>query len=373
MRLLHAELTDFRNIACASLDPSPRFTALVGNNGQGKTNALEALYLVAALRPLRSVSRRALLRTGTELAKIELKVERRSTGLVHDLGVELTPTRRTLFKDGKKVDAGTFIGCAVAVSFTPDDLQLAKGSPDLRRKFLDRALLNVRPSYLTRALRYTKALKDRNRVLGEPNSDPVLDAYDEIIAHEGAAIMAARVRYVSELLPRVRDYFERIATPAPRLDLAYGARLRDMAGAEEPDLEAAFLAKLRARRPVDRARRTTSVGPHLDDLELALDGLPVKERASQGQHRALVLALKLAEITHLAAALGEAPLLLLDDMSSELDAHRSAQLFEAVGALDGQVILTSTEVPTALAAADLALYRVKAGNLERGPAAPAPV
>jgi DNA replication and repair protein RecF len=373
LRLLHAELTDFRNIACATLEPSPRFTALVGDNGQGKTNALEALYLLAALRPLRSVSRRALLRTGAEQARVSLQVERRATGLVHDLAMELTPSRRTLYKDGKKVDAGAFIGCAVAVSFTPDDLQLAKGSPELRRKFLDRALLNVRPSYLTRALRYAKGLKDRNRVLGEPEADAVLDAYDEIIAAEGAAIMAARARYVDELLPRVRDYFERIATPAPRLDLTYAARLRDMGGAPEADLEAAFLAKLRARRPVDKARRTTSVGPHLDDLELALDGVPVKERASQGQHRAMVLALKLAEITHLAEALGEAPLLLLDDMSSELDAHRSAQLFDAVGALDGQVILTSTEIPTALAEADLALYRVAAGRLERGPPAPAPV
>ena len=373
MRLLHAELTDFRNITCASLDPSARFTALVGDNGQGKTNTLEALYLVAALRPLRNVSRRALLRAGTELAKVELRVQTQATGLVHELAVELTPSRRTLLKDGKKVDASAFIGAAVAVSFTPDDLQLAKGSPDLRRRFLDRALLNVRPSYLNRALRYQKALKDRNRVLADPASDAVLEAYDEIIAAEGAAIMAARARYVRELLPRVRDYFERIATPAPRLDLAYAARLRDMGEASEVELRAAFLAKLEARRGVDRARRTTSVGPHLDDLELALDGVAVKERASQGQHRALVLALKLAEITHLAAALGEPPLLLLDDMSSELDAHRSAQLFEAVAALDGQVILTSTEVPTALAGADLELYRVAGGALRRGSSVPASV
>lgn len=366
MRLLTAELEDFRNVARAQLELSPRFTALVGPNGQGKTNTLEALYLLAALRPLRSVTRRALLREGTSRAKVSVRIERASTGLVHDLGVELTSTKRTLMKDDKAVDATHFIGCAVAVCFTPDDLQLAKAGPDLRRRFLDRALLNLRPAYLGRAMRYQKAVRERNKVLQDADNDALLDAFDAVIATEGAAIMVERARFVDELRPRIQESFQKIAQPAPELGARYACRLEDLDPSSVEATESAFLDKLRRRRTVDRARKSTTTGPHLDDLALTLDGEPVKERASQGQHRAIVLSLKLAEITHLAGTLGEAPLLLLDDMSSELDATRSGQLFETVRALDGQVILTGTETPTGLvdrAGEDLVVYRVDGGRL----------
>lgn len=366
MRLLNAELTDFRNIASARLDFSPRFTALVGANGQGKTNALEALYLLSALRPLRNVQRRVLLRQGTSQATVKVQLERQSTGLVHDLAVELTPSKRVLTKDDKVIDAGRFIGCAVAVCFTPDDLQLAKAGPDLRRRFLDRALLNVRPSYLSSALRYQKAIRDRNKVLSEAGPDEMLDAFDVIIAREGATITMARARFVDELQPRVQQGFEQIASPAPRFEMHYTHRLEVLNLDSLEQTADAFVDKLKRRRTMDRARRTTSVGPHLDDLDLRLGGEPVKDRASQGQHRALVLALKLAEITHLADQLGEAPLLFLDDMSSELDATRTGQLFDAVRALDGQVILTGTQTPTGLTPRDsseLTIYRVQEGRL----------
>lgn len=368
MRLLNAELSDFRNVESARIEFSPRFTAIIGPNGQGKTNTLEALYMLAALRPLRNVHRRALLREGTRTARISVQIDHAKTGLVHDLGLELTSTKRILTKDDKVVDASKFLGHAVAVCFTPDDLQLAKGGPDLRRRFLDRALLNVRPSYLTAALRYQKAVRDRNKILADDNNDDLVEAFDAVIAKEGAAIMVARANFVAELSPLVQAGFERIASPAPELQLRYSTRLEELDATSQAATEAAFFDKLKRRRTMDRARRTTSVGPHLDDLDLQLGGGSVKERASQGQHRALVLALKLAEITHLAEQLGEAPLLLLDDMSSELDATRSGQLFEAIRALDGQVILTGTETPTGLAVQqsnELITYEVDGGRLTR--------
>lgn len=371
MRLLSAALTDFRNLAAARLELSPSFTALIGPNGQGKTNTLEALYLVSALRPLRNVTRKALIRQGAALAKIALEVEHATTGLTHSLGLELQGAARSLEKDGKKVGTTSFLGMSVAVAFTPDDLQLGKGGPDARRRFLDRALLNVRPAYLERALRYQKAVKDRNRVLQEQGQDALLDAFDAVLAHEGAAILVARARYVAELAPRVQAQFEQIATPAPRLALAYESTLGEALQPEAEDAtREALHQRLFERRPADRRRRTTSVGPHLDDLELTLDGVSLRDRASQGQHRAIVLALKLAEITHLAEHLGEPPILLLDDMSSELDALRSRQLFEAVSRLEGQVVLTSTEDPRGLqgfleAGRDVVTYDVRGGELLR--------
>jgi DNA replication and repair protein RecF len=360
MRLVHARLENFRNIEHAELELAPHFTALVGPNGQGKTNALEALYSVAALRPLRNVNRRALIRAGEARARVEVTVERASTGLSHALAMQLEGRNRSLEKEGKPCEASSFIGTFVAVSFTPDDLALGKGSPDGRRRFLDRALLDLRPSYLQRALRYTKAIKDRNRVLADEGSDDLLDAFEQVIATEGAAISIARHQYIEEVAPKIVRQFERIAQPAPALAVAYESALSDGLEPESEDkTRDAFLERLAVRREADRRRKTTSVGPHLDDLLFTLDGSPIKDRASQGQHRAIVLALKLAELTHLAERLGEPPVLLLDDMSSELDAERSEQLFKSVSQLEGQVVLTSTQEPKL----DARVYRVDNGKL----------
>jgi DNA replication and repair protein RecF len=360
MRLLSARLENFRNLAAAELEFSPHFTALIGPNGQGKTNTLEALYSVAALRPLRNVQRRALIRAGETKARVDVKVERSDTGLTHALGMEVEARSRQLQKDDKNCDAGAFIGTFVAVAFTPDDLSLGKGSPDGRRRFLDRALLDLRPSYLQRALRYQKAIKDRNRLLADEGSDETLDAFDQVIASEGAAISVARAQYIEEVAPKIVRHFERIAQPAPPLRIRYDSSLEDALDlTSEIQTRDAFLQRLFERRGSDRRRKTTSIGPHLDDLRFSLDGTAIKERASQGQHRAIVLALKLAELTHLTDRLGEPPVLLLDDMSSELDAERSEQLFRSVSQLEGQVVLTSTQPPALTAR----VYRVENGAL----------
>jgi DNA replication and repair protein RecF len=373
MRFLSAELTDFRNVVSARLEFSPGFTLLIGPNGQGKTNTLEALYLLSALRPLRNVPRKALVRTGARRATVAVRAEQSRTGLTHELALTLEGQQRQLTKDDKRVPTQSFLGMAVTVAFTPDDLQLGKGGPDARRRFLDRALLDLRPAYLVPALRYAKAVKDRNRLLAEQGSDATLDAFDRLVASEGAAITVARAEYVEALAPRVRGHFERIATPAPALGLRYAPSVGEaLTPGDVQATASAFLERLSARRAADRRKKTTSLGPHLDDLELTLEGAPARERASQGQHRALVLALKLAEITHLAERLGEPPVLLLDDMSSELDATRSRQLFEAVRELEGQVILTSTEPPETLAGRlesphPLTVYEVRAGALAPRP------
>lgn len=365
MRLVEAQITDFRNYVQALVQPSREVTAILGQNGQGKTNALEAMYLVAALRPLRAVPRRALIRRGAVRAQVELKVEHAQSGLVHDLGFQLEGGKRTLTKDGKTISTESFLGSFLAVAFTPDDLQLAKAGPDGRRRFLDRALLNARPSYLGHALRYAKAMKERNVLLAKNASDDQVDAYDTLLARDGAAIVLARQTYVRALAPRVEQRFRDIAQPAPPLSVRYRSSVD---GENLAEITSRLLEELAARRPRDRRRAQTGVGPHLDDLLLELDGQVAKERASQGQHRALILALKLVELEMLSEEIGEAPVLLLDDMSSELDRTRTAQLFECVQEMDGQIILTSTAAPDDLSAIlgadrELVVHGVHAGEL----------
>lgn len=347
MELLQADFQDFRNFEQARVFPSSEVTALVGPNGQGKTNALEGIYFLAALRPLRAVPRRSLVRDGAHACLVSAKVRHRLSGVVHDLSIQLRGSARELICDDNRLSAADFLGRLVAISFTPDDLSLAKGGPDARRRFLDRALLNARPSYLQRALRYAKAVKDRNRLLVKGATDAEIDAFDMLVAREGASIVEARRTYVDRIAERVVRRFQDIAHPAPTLSVRY----RSSVDAHADSVEESLLESLGAHRPRDRRRGTTSVGPHLDDLVLDLGTGTARERASQGQHRALVLALKLVELEDLAEDLGEAPLLLLDDMSSELDAGRTRQLFASVRSLNGQVILSSTSSPHELYAA----------------------
>jgi DNA replication and repair protein RecF len=242
------------------------------------------------------------------------------------------------------VEVTSFLSALAAVSFTPDDLSISKGSPELRRKVLDRAILNTRPAYLEVALRYGRAVKSRNKLLSDDGSDALLDAYDLTVAQAGVEVLRARSAYVERFGPRVQARFQEIAHPAPPLSVRYRSSASRVLAAPDDESVAVFAEELVVRRASDRRRRTTSIGPHLDDLELRLDGDPVRSRASQGQHRAIVLALKLAEISDLTDMLGEPPVLLLDDIGSELDATRSRQLFDTIADLDAQVVLTTTDL-----------------------------
>ena len=197
---------------------------------------------------------------------------------------------------------------------------------------------------------YSRAVKSRNKLLSEDGDEALLDAYDEAVAQYGARIAIERKKYTEKFAPDVIRFFKEIAHPCPSLVLEYSSSIDEIIDTESTESTTSnFIELLRSRRQKDRWRKTTSRGPHLDDLKMTLDEENARTRASQGQHRALVLAIKLSEIVHLEQNLGQPPVLLLDDISSELDAVRSEQLFEQVRALDAQVILTTThesQIPT---------------------------
>jgi len=369
MRILSAQISNFRNIESAKLEFSSGVNALIGPNGQGKTNALEALYCIAALRPLRNVTRANLVQTGHKVANIKVNVSVKATGLEHELQQTLTSSSRKLRKDGKTSDANNILGTLTAVAFTPDDLEISKGSPDLRRKFIDRAILNTRPAYLETALTYSRAVKSRNKLLSDDGDEILLDAYDETVAKAGAEIVHARKNYCLEFTPDVVRFFKEIARPCPELTINYSSTINEIVDLESIDKTTEnFIELLYNRRQKDRWRKSTTRGPHLDDLKIEFDGASAKTRASQGQHRALVLAIKLAEIVHLERSLQEPPVLLLDDISSELDAVRSEQLFAQLSDLDAQVILTTThesQIPKSLrdSLEPTRIYDVHSGKL----------
>jgi DNA replication and repair protein RecF len=338
---------------------------LFGANGQGKTNFLEACYLLCTLRPLRAQKLAELVRFGAQdSAHVAGQFE--LPGGVRTVEVELGRQGRAAFLDGKKIaDTDEIFGGLATVAFTPDDLAIVKLGPEGRRRLLDRAVQNRSPAHLVDARDYLKALRSRNQLLRQGADPALLDSFDEPLAKIGARMRERREQVLREIRPHAEKAFAEVARGEGALDLDYLA-----AGRDSDDLEIASEEKLRAallrRRARDQERGYTSVGPHADDLGFALGGKSARLFASQGQTRALVLAFKIGEIENLREKQGRAPLLLLDDVSSELDPERSAYLMSYLAALKGQVVLTTTD-PRILSEGldkDALFRRVSGGAIE---------
>ena len=280
------------------------------------------------------------------------------------MAVEVAPGERIAYLDGKpreRLDE-YFEGLA-AVCFSPDDLLLVKGSPESRRRFLDRAAFNRWPAVLTEARDHLRALRSRNAALR--SSAPEVEAsFRERLIRAGVRLLCRRSDLLDEMAPRFERAFAEISGPgAPAARLVYRPAAGMTLEGNEDELAARLASILESRSERDRERGYTSAGPHMDDLALELDSRAARPFASQGQQRALVLALKVAEIENLRSALGRPPLLLLDDVSSELDPQKNRFLLRYLATLPGQAFLTTTDrrLLEAASGPETAFYRVERG------------
>ena len=335
MRILRASAHGWRNLEPLQLaldggGAAGGLVVLHGDNGQGKTNIIEALYYLAAFRSLRTTQTVDLVRHGEREARIALDLE---TGpVVRHIEARLAPRTggrgtivgRSVLVDGKTVrKISDAFGLLAVVLFVPEDLLLVRAAPAARRRFLDMAASVVERPYLVELATFQRVLKSRNALFagGRVPSPTLLDTYDEQLARAGARVVLRRRALVRAVGPNVDRLFRVLHGDLP-VTLAYESA-DVVAGVEGEDaLTAALLAGLGAARPVDVRRGHTTFGPQTDDLQIALGGRPAREHASQGQLRSLVLAMKLAELAHLEERLGEPPVLLLDDVPSELDPAR---------------------------------------------------
>ena len=367
MLLLDVSTRSFRNLREARIELGRRTTVLFGPNGQGKTNFLEACHLLCTLRPLRAQKLAELVRIGSEQSAL-VRGRFELSGGVREVEVEVGREGRSARVDGKTVrDPDELFGGLATVAFTPDDLAVVKGGPDGRRKLLDRAAQNRHPSHLADSREYLRALRARNELLRQDAPPDLLASFDEPLARLGANVRRRREEVLEEIRPHAQQAFAEVARGEAPLELVYLAAGRDsdgLAGAGEA-LADRLLDALRRRLPRDRERGYTSVGPHADDLGLSLGERAARLYASQGQSRAIVLAFKIGEIENLKSVQGRAPLLLLDDVSSELDPARNAFLMAYLAALDGQVVLTTTDPkPVAKSAVREAVFqRVEGGRI----------
>jgi DNA replication and repair protein RecF len=346
---LRVETSDFRNLASQEVELSAHTTVLAGANGQGKTNFLEACYLLCTLRPLRAQRLSELVRFGADQAAVAGAFE--LPGGVRRVDVAIAEGSRNARVDGKPVrDPDELFGGLAVVAFTPDDLALVKGAPEGRRRMLDRAVQNRHPAHLADARDYLRALRSRNQLLRQGAAPALHEAFEEPLARLGARLRLRREQVLDEVRGHAARAFAEVARGEQPLQLGYQAAGRDSDGLDaeaslrgEEELAGRLLEALRRRLPRDRERGYTSVGPHADDLALSLGDRPARLFASQGQARAVVLAFKIGEIENLRRVQGRAPLLLLDDVSSELDPQRNAYLMRYLGELQGQVVLTTTD------------------------------
>ena len=362
MKLRRLQLRDFRNVPEAQVEFASGFTVLWGHNGAGKTNVLEAIYLVSTLRSFRSSDLGPLVRHDADAAMVQLTADDPVLGVPTNLEVRLKrhakSTRRSATADGKHVrSAADFYGRIRAVLFTPEDLGILRGSPSGRRQFLDRVLFARERAHITDIQQYEKLLRSRNRVLKEDHGprvqhDDLLETYEAGLAEVGARVWTRRAQLLTDLAESFAGSFasihgQRGSTPAqsapgqaPRATLRYVTKLDDVPADQRAQL---LVTELAARRRDDERRGMTTVGPHRHDLSVELDGQSAGDFASQGQSRALVLAFKLAEVRAARELLGAPPLLLLDDVSSELDPQRSILLYRTLAQDAGQCVLTTTD------------------------------
>lgn len=369
MQLLSLTYERFRNLRKVALTPSAHATIAFGENGQGKTNLLEGLYILCTLKPLRAARLAELIEFGAVSARVSGRFLLQ--GAEREIAVEVTAQRRTAFVDGKRAPTlEVYFGGVSVVAFTPDDLSVVKGGPDLRRAFLDRSVFNRFPAFLEESRSYARALKSRNRLLKDNAPMAHLQAWDGALAAAGARVWTRRRALLAELAPRAQDAFARIGRTDAQASFRCTPALFEAAefeSASEEHLRQALLRLLDLRLRRDAERGFTSVGPHVDDLTIELGSYGARPFASQGQSRALVLAWRIGEIDNLHAHNGFLPLLLLDDVSSELDPERNAFLMGYLARSGAQTLLTTTDpaLVRRAAASDTVWCRVSGGTVTR--------
>lgn len=342
LRVKEVSLADFRSFERLELELSPTVTVLVGPNAAGKTNTVEAIQLLTSGASFRRPSPSELVRDGADCARIDARLE--GDGRVIDLRCDVTRTGRRFSRNGKRCRAADMPASLVSVLFCPDDLSLVKRGARERRDELDFFARQVSPGYARVLSEYQRAVEQRNRLLREDVVDEsLLEAWDASVALGGATLLAARLRLFGRLAARCSEAYD-VISGGERLACAYACTLGEgLEAASRDELRDLFLDRLRDARSDDLRRQQTTVGPHRDDVLFSVGGRDARAFASQGQQRSVVLALKMAEVELAGEILGTRPVLLLDDVMSELDERRRAAMVRFV---DGgiQTLITTTNL-----------------------------
>lgn len=357
MHLARLRLRDFRNYAVLDSAFSPGFHVLLGDNAQGKTNILEAIYLLATLRSFRGVGSAQLVRHGQTGYFVGAGLTSQQE---HDIKLFWSAKERRLSVDSQPIrKISQYLGVLRAVVFCSEDLQLVKGTSRQRRRFIDLLLCQTHPHYLALLQRYAKALRSRNALLKQRVCDErAIESFSLELIASGTHILGLRKEFIPKLSPLVRKAYAQVSGGTEELRIEY-----------VPGVKQDFALELARSRARERAYRSTLVGSHRDELQLQFNDKPAAQFASEGQKRTLAIALKMAQAEYLTVILGIPPILLIDDVMGELDAKRRGgllPLLERSHQARGQVFMTCTQEnwPSELGR-ELHRWNVHSGRLMR--------
>jgi DNA replication and repair protein RecF len=357
VHLAHLRLRDFRNYTRLDADFSPGFHLLLGDNAQGKTNILEAIYLMATLRSFRGVGGAQMIRHGEKGYFVGGKIVGQGE---REIKMYWSARERNLSLDGQPVKKlADYFGALRTVVFCTEDLHLVKGTARARRRFLDLLLAQTNPIYLPLLQRYMHTVRARNALLKQRTTDEAaLESFSQELVKLGNEIIRARRELVPKFSPLARLAYRRVSNDAEELRIEY-----------QPSVKNDFAVELAQARSREKTFRATLVGPHRDDLQLLLNEKSAAQFGSEGQKRTLAIALKMAQAEFLAGIHGLPPILLIDDVMGELDVKRRSgflPLLEHARRTCGQVFMTATEEnwPSELGK-DLQRWQVQSGNLKR--------
>jgi len=335
-------LDDWRSFASRTMDLSPGLTVLVGPNATGKTNTVEALQLLTAGASFRKPRTVELVREGADRGRVAVRME--GDGRVVDVSCTAGEGKRRYERNGKPCRPSDLSATLMSVLFCPDDLSLVKRGASHRRDELDSFGAQANAGYRKVARAYARAVEQRNRLLKEPLPDRgLLAAWDASVALGGATLLHARMALFERLRGHLQEIYAQVGG-SEVLKCSYACSLGDdVAGLTRDELRDLFLDRLEAQREEELRRGVTLVGPQRDDVSFLIDGRDARSFGSQGQQRSVVLAWKMAEVAIAREVLGEQPLLLLDDVMSELDATRRAAMTRFVeGGI--QTVVTTTNL-----------------------------
>lgn len=342
MGMLATELSvhNYRSFEDLDLSFAPGTTVLVGRNAVGKTNLVEAVQLLTAGQSFRRPSPSELVREGAASCCLGLKIE--GEGRLLDMGLEASDGKRSFSRNGKKVAAAGVRGELPSVLFCPDHLDMVKRSASVRRAALDDFGIQLSAQYAKLASAYERTVAQRNSLLKEyPVPEGILGVWDEALASAGAALAMHRAALLGRIRSHFAEVYARIA-PRERADVAYRPSIGEL-GSSREETEEIMLAALATARTDELRRGLTLVGPHRDEVSFSIDGRAARDFGSQGQQRSLVLAWKIAEVEVTRDILGISPILLLDDVMSELDAERREAIMVFIeGGI--QTVITTTNL-----------------------------
>lgn len=337
------KLLNFRNYEALQLQLHPLLNIFVGENAQGKTNIIEAIYMCALGKSFRNSKDSEIIKFNKQQAYIKINLQKinRKT----DIEIKLDKEQRKKIKiNGLHLEkSGELLSNLNVVTFTPDDLKIIKGSPIERRKFIDNEISQIMPRYYYNLLQYNRILMQRNKLIKNHRGKAVdLEVWNEQLVNIGTWIISQRIKFIKRISILARLIHRKITDEAESLEILYSCSFTLNGKEEGANIKDIFHKRLIERADEEKRRGTTLVGPHRDDLLIKVNGMDVKNYGSQGQQRTSVLSLKLAELELIKGEVGEYPVLLLDDVMSELDVKRQYYLLNNLKNI--QTFITTTQI-----------------------------